>query len=187
MHGDLSPEVVSLDQIRRLQRPTDIPDSGILCDLLCSDPEPGIKGWGENDRGVSFTFGADIVKSFLEKHDLDFICRAHQVVQDGYEFLAAASTYAQCWRGAVLKISELAGRWASQRRMLWRTVGFLAVPLQRQNFQTPGCFRPRSPRGGRRAFGTSFVGGPSVLARCARGCAAVVCRGVRLPRSSTGR
>ena len=25
---------------------------------------------------------------FLKKHDLDLICRAHQVVEDGYEFFA---------------------------------------------------------------------------------------------------
>lgn len=36
-------------------------------------------GWGENDRGVSYTFGADVVAKFLHKHDLDLICRAHQV------------------------------------------------------------------------------------------------------------
>ena len=36
-------------------------------------------GWGENDRGVSFTFGPEIVSKFLTKHDLDLICRAHQV------------------------------------------------------------------------------------------------------------
>ena len=30
-----------------------------------------------------------MVKSFLRNHDLDLICRAHQVVEDGYEFFAA--------------------------------------------------------------------------------------------------
>ena len=59
---------------------------GLLCDLLWSDPDKDITGWSENDRGVSFTFGSDIVSRFLEKHDLDLICRAHQVVEDGYEF-----------------------------------------------------------------------------------------------------
>lgn len=38
-------------------------------------------GWGENDRGVSFTFGAEVVAKFLHKHDFDLICRAHQVSQ----------------------------------------------------------------------------------------------------------
>lgn len=37
---------------------------------------------------MSYTFGADVVKKFLEKHDFDLICRGHQVVEDGYEFFA---------------------------------------------------------------------------------------------------
>jgi len=53
---------------------------GLLCDLLWSDPDKDIAGWGENDRGVSWTFGPDVVTKFLNKHDLDLICRAHQVV-----------------------------------------------------------------------------------------------------------
>jgi hypothetical protein len=75
-------------QIKRIMRPTDVPDTGLLCDLLWSDPDKDIIGWGENDRGVSFTFGEDIVAQFLRRHDLDLICRAHQVVEDGYEFFA---------------------------------------------------------------------------------------------------
>lgn len=52
---------------------------GLLCDLLWSDPDKDVQGWGENDRGVSFTFGSDVVSKFLNRHDLDLICRAHQV------------------------------------------------------------------------------------------------------------
>ena len=88
MHGGLSPELASMDQIKRIMRPTDVPDTGLLCDLLWSDPDKDIVGWGENDRGVSFTFGQDVVAAFLKRHDLDLICRAHQVVEDGYEFFA---------------------------------------------------------------------------------------------------
>lgn len=33
-------------------------------------------------------FGADIVAQFLQDHDLDLLVRAHQVVEDGYEFFA---------------------------------------------------------------------------------------------------
>ncbi|KAF1794632.1 Serine-threonine protein phosphatase, N-terminal [Phytophthora cactorum] len=69
MHGGLSPELSQMEQIKRFVRPTDVPDT-------------------ENDRGVSFTFGPDIVSQFLKRHDLDLICRAHQVVEDGYEFFA---------------------------------------------------------------------------------------------------
>ena len=38
-----------------------------------------ITGWGENDRGVSYTFGGDIVRQFLKKQDCSLIVRAHQV------------------------------------------------------------------------------------------------------------
>ena len=79
MHGGLSPELKSLDQIKRIPRPTDVPDTGLLCDLLWADPDKEINGWGENDRGVSYTFGQDSVTEFLTKHDLDLVCRAHQV------------------------------------------------------------------------------------------------------------
>jgi len=88
MHGGLSPEISSFDQVRRLVRPTDVPDTGMICDLLWADPDKDIAGWAENDRGVSFIFGPDVVTSFLQKHDMDLICRAHQVVEDGYEFFA---------------------------------------------------------------------------------------------------
>lgn len=101
MHGGLSPDLSSMEQIRRVMRPTDVPDTGstsppypciliigLLCDLLWSDPDKDITGWSENDRGVSFTFGPDVVSRFLQKHDMDLICRAHQVVEDGYEFFS---------------------------------------------------------------------------------------------------
>ncbi|XP_031103842.1 serine/threonine-protein phosphatase PP1 isozyme 9 [Ipomoea triloba] len=88
MHGGLSPDLNRLDQITEIERPTDVPDSGLLCDLLWSDPNPRINGWSDSDRGVSSTFGADAVAEFLDKTDLDLICRGHQVVEDGYEFFA---------------------------------------------------------------------------------------------------
>ncbi|EGB04648.1 hypothetical protein AURANDRAFT_55044 [Aureococcus anophagefferens] len=46
------------------------------------------RGWAESERGVSYTFGEDVVAKFLEAHDLDLLVRAHQVVEDGYEFFA---------------------------------------------------------------------------------------------------
>jgi serine/threonine-protein phosphatase PP1 catalytic subunit len=88
MHGGLSPELQSLHQITDLQRPCDVPDVGLLCDLLWSDPDANISGWGENDRGVSFVFGADVLTNFIEVHDFDLMVRAHKVVEDGYEFFA---------------------------------------------------------------------------------------------------
>ncbi|KAL2551017.1 Serine/threonine-protein phosphatase PP1 isozyme 2 [Forsythia ovata] len=83
MHGGPSPDLVNLDQIRNIPRPTDVPDTGLLCDLLWSDPSREVKGWVMNDRGISFTFGR-----ILRNHDLDLVCRAHEVVEDGYQFFA---------------------------------------------------------------------------------------------------
>ena len=54
---------------------------------MWADPDE-ITGWGENERGVSFVFGADIVSKFCKKHEIDLVCRAHQVVEEGYEFFA---------------------------------------------------------------------------------------------------
>ncbi len=77
MHGGLSPELVNLDVIKRIKRPAEVPDEGLLCDLLWSDPELDISGWEESERGVSYIFGEDVVTAFLDTNDLDLICRAH--------------------------------------------------------------------------------------------------------------
>lgn len=86
MHGGLSPDLIDIQQINSITRPTDVPDNGMLCDLLWADPDSNIKGWDESERGVSYVFGAEVVTNFLKRNDLDLIVRAHQVVEDGYEF-----------------------------------------------------------------------------------------------------
>eukprot|EP01084_Bolivina_argentea_P304743 526388_1 len=89
MHGGLSPQLKSIEMIKHISRPTEIPDSGLLCDLLWSDPSIELNGWNFNEeRGCSYTFGEDIVNKVLKQYDLDLIARAHQVVEDGYEFFA---------------------------------------------------------------------------------------------------
>jgi serine/threonine-protein phosphatase PP1 catalytic subunit len=80
MHGGLSPELEHVDQVKKIVRPTDVPEQGLLCDLLWSDPDNGANGFGPNDRGVSVTFNSTVTEKFLKSNDLDLICRAHQVL-----------------------------------------------------------------------------------------------------------
>lgn len=42
MHGGLSPELSQMEQIANIARPCDVPDTGLLCDILWSDPDPSI-------------------------------------------------------------------------------------------------------------------------------------------------
>ena len=86
MHGGLSPSLQNLEKINDIKRPVEPPDEGLLCDLLWADPDDKIDDWGKNERGVSFIFGKKVLKTFLEDHDLNLVVRAHQVVEDGYEF-----------------------------------------------------------------------------------------------------
>jgi serine/threonine-protein phosphatase PP1 catalytic subunit len=82
MHGGISPELTKINRILSINRPTDIPAEGVLCDLLWSDPVDDLKGWHENtERGISYLFGQDVLAQFLKFNDLDLICRSHQVIK----------------------------------------------------------------------------------------------------------
>lgn len=86
VHGGLSPHLKDLKDIKNAVRPMEIPEVGLYNDLLWSDPNESIDDWEDNDRGVSYTFGKNVVTEFLNKYNLDLVCRAHMVVEDGYEF-----------------------------------------------------------------------------------------------------
>ena len=65
VHGGLSPSISTLDEIRLIDRKMELPHEGGMCDLLWSDPEEGLKGWGMNPRGCGFVFGGDCVSEVL--------------------------------------------------------------------------------------------------------------------------
>jgi serine/threonine-protein phosphatase PP1 catalytic subunit len=88
MHGGLSPELTDIECLKKIVRPTEVPDKGLLCDLLWSDPEKDVEDWAPNERGISVLFNENIIKKTIEDLDIDLICRAHQVVENGYEFFA---------------------------------------------------------------------------------------------------
>jgi serine/threonine-protein phosphatase PP1 catalytic subunit len=51
----------SLNPIRSIPQPTNVPDVELKCDLLWSDPNKDTQGWMMNDRALSYTFGPDSV------------------------------------------------------------------------------------------------------------------------------
>lgn len=83
LHGGLSPSIDTLDQIRHLDRVQEVPPEGSMCDLLWSDPDDR-NGWGISPRGAGYTFGQDISEQYNHNNGLKMICRAHQLVMDGY-------------------------------------------------------------------------------------------------------
>ena len=86
VHGGIFTEDgVTLDQIRKIRRDREAPESGPMCDMLWSDPSP-MKGRHTSKRGVSSKeFGEDVTKRFLESNGLDLLVRSHEVKQEGYE------------------------------------------------------------------------------------------------------
>lgn len=85
VHGGLSPNIQTIDQINHIFRVRDVPDEGNMCDLLWSDPDD-VSEWTLSPRGCGYIFGADIVKEFNYVNNLDLICRSHQLVMDGYKY-----------------------------------------------------------------------------------------------------
>jgi len=85
MHGGLfSEDGVTLEDIKNTHRERQPPESGIMCDLLWSDPQPQ-NGRAASKRGVGVSFGPDVTKKFCSHNDLDYIIRSHEVKPEGYE------------------------------------------------------------------------------------------------------
>ncbi|KAJ3189029.1 Serine/threonine-protein phosphatase [Irineochytrium annulatum] len=109
LHGGLSPKLLSMDDIRAIQRPCDVPDFGLLNDLLWSDPSEFVEEWEDNERGVSYCFGRGIVTAFLARFDLDLVARAHMVVEGG-QLVTIFSAPNYCGefdnKGAVMIVNE---------------------------------------------------------------------------------
>jgi len=86
VHGGLSTYndgAVTLDDINSIQRNREPPESGLMSDLLWSDPQPA-PGKSPSRRGVGFSFGPDITANFLACNNLSLVVRSHEVKDEGY-------------------------------------------------------------------------------------------------------
>ncbi|CAI9754063.1 unnamed protein product [Fraxinus pennsylvanica] len=86
VHGGLSPDVRTIDQIRVIERNCEIPHEGPFCDLMWSDPED-IETWAVSPRGAGWLFGSRVTSEFNHINKLDLVCRAHQLVQEGLKYM----------------------------------------------------------------------------------------------------
>lgn len=96
VHGGLSPEIRTLDQIRVIERHQEVPHEGSFCDLMWSDPEE-IETWAMSPRGAGYLFGAKVTREFNHINGLELICRAHQLVQEGYKYMFPDQNLVTVW------------------------------------------------------------------------------------------
>ena len=62
MHGGLSPEIRTVDQIRLIPRRLEVPQQGSFADIMWSDPEPAVESWQPSQRGAGYVFGYKVAK-----------------------------------------------------------------------------------------------------------------------------
>lgn len=58
-----------------------------MADLVWSDPDPDKEEFALSPRGAGYTFGASVVKHFLERNNMSHILRAHQLCMAGFSVL----------------------------------------------------------------------------------------------------
>lgn len=96
VHGGLSPHLTTVDQMRLIERTQEIPHEGPFCDLMWSDPED-IETWAMSQRGAGWLFGSKVTSEFNHINGLELICRAHQLVQEGFKYMFPDKNLITVW------------------------------------------------------------------------------------------
>ena len=85
VHGGLfSKDGVTIEDIKKIDRFKEIPESGLMSELLWSDPCKE-NGRIPSKRGVGMSFGPDVAHKFLTENNLKLLIRSHEVKMNGYE------------------------------------------------------------------------------------------------------
>jgi serine/threonine-protein phosphatase 2B catalytic subunit len=92
IHGGLSPDINSIDDISLVDRFREPPTSGAMCDLLWADPMedeeeqlcPDALYLHNELRGCSYVFSFAAVRHFLEENKLMGVIRAHEAQDEGF-------------------------------------------------------------------------------------------------------
>ncbi|SZF02843.1 unnamed protein product [Blumeria hordei] len=96
VHGGLSPEIRTMDQLRVLARAQEIPHEGAFCDLVWSDPEE-VETWAISPRGAGWLFGDKVATEFNYVNGLKLIARAHQLVNEGFKYHFVQKSVVTVW------------------------------------------------------------------------------------------
>ena len=116
VHGGLSPYISTVDQIRLINRKMEIPREGVFCDVMLSDPDD-IETWIISCRGAGWIYGWKVVDEFTHINGLELICRAHQLVMEGFKYWFEKKNLCTVWsapnycyrcgnKASILKISS---------------------------------------------------------------------------------
>ncbi|KAH0269740.1 Metallo-dependent phosphatase, partial [Aureobasidium melanogenum] len=99
IHGGLSPELHTLEDLKSIDRFREPPTHGLMCDILWADP---LEDFGQEKtqeyfvhnhvRGCSYFFSYPAACAFLEKNNLLSIIRAHEAQDAGYRMYRKTRT-----------------------------------------------------------------------------------------------
>jgi len=99
IHGGLSPDIRTINQIRTIDRIQEVPREGAFSDLLWSDPDDTgrVDTWIISPRGAGYQFGPKVAKEFNYINGLELICRAHQLTMEGYKYHFPEQSVVTVW------------------------------------------------------------------------------------------
>lgn len=81
VHGGISPALKSLKSVEKIDRFVEVPEDGLICDLLWADPSSNqTETFAKNSfRGCSYRFGYEPLKDILTKTKVKMLVRGHEV------------------------------------------------------------------------------------------------------------